>query len=83
MSYLSNPNTPLTLRTAAADAALAYVEAVAHVTSLQALIYYLQANGEAASFELIQSFDDALDAATDANILVRSLATELANKPTA
>lgn len=81
MSYLSNTRISLELRKAAADAALSYVEAVAHATSLQALITSLQSKGEVASFELIQALDDALDATTDAHILARSLAAELANFP--
>lgn len=65
MSYLSNPNIPLDLRTSAADAALAYVEALAHEESM----FNLMNATSCASPEfddIMTTFEEARDAAQNA-----------------
>ena len=80
MSYLSNTSTPLKSRLAASDAALAYVEALAHEESM----FKLMQNTEVSDpyFDGIeQSWSDASSAVESARYLVEVLSRELAKTP--
>ena len=75
MSYLSNQNTPLNLRTQAADAALAYVEAIAHEESMYCLMV---TQGEYATIELMQSYNDAVIVRKEAHYIMECAARDIA-----
>jgi len=77
MSYLSNPNIPLDLRTSAADAALAYIEAIAHQESIALLILSMDEPTDGLGL----SYEDASAVVEDAHTHMVLAARAIANKP--
>ena len=77
MSYLSNQNTPLNLRTQAANAALAYVEAIAHEESMYCLMV-TQGGYAYATIELMQSYNDAVIVRKEAHYIMECAARDIA-----
>jgi len=80
MSYLSNTNIPLADRCAAADAALAYVETIAHEESLYQLIARL---GDHATILQMQSYNNAVARCQIAKRELQACAQRIANLPVA
>ncbi len=77
MSYLSNSSISLDLRTAAANAALAYVEAIAHRSSMHSLV--LNTSTCDAAYEGIRErYEMADDAVEDAQMVMDDAAAAIA-----
>ena len=77
MSYLSNSLTSLDLRLVASNAALAYVEAVAHQESVALLILSMDEPTEGLGL----SYEDASAVVEDAHTRMVLAARAIANKP--
>lgn len=80
MSYLSNPSISLDLRKAAADAALAYVEALAHEESMFRLLNATKASDPC--FDgIIESHNDAVNNIPVAEHVLLRTARAIAKTP--
>lgn len=81
MSYLSNTSISGDLRIAAADAALAYVEAIAHEESMFRLLNATKASDPAFD-SILESYNDAVDSSYYAGSFVLRTARAIAKSPT-